>query len=368
MGAKFGLFAGGVSMELASTELTLFSWEKDLVNLTHPLSGVQLGVCANNCADPPECKLGDIECTAADKADVCKLDAGGCPVFKSQDCTGATSCYVNPSACLCGTAVCTLGDLECSAGPTQISVCEADSNGCTSWAVHSCKTSKTCYEDPALCATGSSGTVCAAGTKSCNAAGTAVQTCRADGSGWDTTETCTTGVCVGGACVTCSPNWTCSAWSTCGCNNTQTRTCTDSNGCGTTAGKPSVSQGCDPCTGFQSYYCGASSQFPGGCLGTLYNCGASGTTVSATTCPYGCQVAAAGVDDYCKSAPTCGEYLDACTPSSCCTSYACVQGYCCHGTGTKPMGESCGSGGECCSGRCVGNLCCGNDSGTGCSI
>lgn len=51
---------------------------------------------------------------------------------------------------------------------------------------------------------------------------------------------------------TCTPNWICSAWSACNVLNQtgnqtsgkQTRTCTDSNACGTLAGKPVESQGC----------------------------------------------------------------------------------------------------------------------------
>lgn len=43
--------------------------------------------------------------------------------------------------------------------------------------------------------------------------------------------------------VTCTPNWQVGQWSTCS-NNSQTRTVTDSNNCGTTTGKPSVSQTC----------------------------------------------------------------------------------------------------------------------------
>ncbi|MGD0576487.1 MAG: peptidoglycan-binding domain-containing protein [Candidatus Staskawiczbacteria bacterium] len=42
---------------------------------------------------------------------------------------------------------------------------------------------------------------------------------------------------------TCTPNWQCGSWATCS-NSTQTRTCTDSNNCGTTTGKPSLTQSC----------------------------------------------------------------------------------------------------------------------------
>ncbi|MFA6594580.1 MAG: DUF5060 domain-containing protein [Candidatus Buchananbacteria bacterium] len=41
----------------------------------------------------------------------------------------------------------------------------------------------------------------------------------------------------------CTENWSCGLWSTCS-NNIQTRTCTDFNNCGTTAGRPALSQSC----------------------------------------------------------------------------------------------------------------------------
>lgn len=41
----------------------------------------------------------------------------------------------------------------------------------------------------------------------------------------------------------CTPNWSCTAWSVCS-SSLQTRTCTDTNNCGTISGKPSESQSC----------------------------------------------------------------------------------------------------------------------------
>jgi hypothetical protein len=45
----------------------------------------------------------------------------------------------------------------------------------------------------------------------------------------------------------CTPSWTCGAWGTC-TSGTQTRTCTDSNSCGVSTGKPAESQSCTPGT------------------------------------------------------------------------------------------------------------------------
>jgi len=53
----------------------------------------------------------------------------------------------------------------------------------------------------------------------------------------------TDGVNNGGTDDDCTPSWSCGAWSTCS-GGTQTRTCTDSESCGTTQNKPAVSQSC----------------------------------------------------------------------------------------------------------------------------
>lgn len=42
---------------------------------------------------------------------------------------------------------------------------------------------------------------------------------------------------------TCTPIWQCSTWSSC-INNNQSRTCTDSNNCGSTSGQPALTQSC----------------------------------------------------------------------------------------------------------------------------
>lgn len=44
----------------------------------------------------------------------------------------------------------------------------------------------------------------------------------------------------------CTPNWSCSSWNTCNSSGSQSRTCTDLNSCGVTAGKPAESQSCTP--------------------------------------------------------------------------------------------------------------------------
>lgn len=48
----------------------------------------------------------------------------------------------------------------------------------------------------------------------------------------------------GGYASSCTPSWTCDAWAACQRDYTQTRSCTDSNSCGVTAGKPVELQVC----------------------------------------------------------------------------------------------------------------------------
>ena len=68
---------------------------------------------------------------------------------------------------------------------------------------------------------------------------------------------------------TCTPNWTCTAWQpaaetvACGQEFTQTRTCSDFNGCGTDEGKPAETQ---QAIGTDSSTCGTTSCDPDGTL------------------------------------------------------------------------------------------------------
>ena len=54
------------------------------------------------------------------------------------------------------------------------------------------------------------------------------------------------------SCQTCTENWQCSDWSTC-VGGTKTKTCNDLNNCGTNNTKPSLSQSCQTCT--ESWTC-----------------------------------------------------------------------------------------------------------------
>jgi len=92
---------------------------------------------------------------------------------------------------------------------------------------------------------------------------------------------CTSGSCSNGQCVsgTCTPSWQCSSWSTCS-GGTQTRTCTDSNNCGTLTNKPATSQTCNTICN-PSWNCGSWSVCNSGTqTRTCTDANNCGTTVS----------------------------------------------------------------------------------------
>jgi hypothetical protein len=86
----------------------------------------------------------------------------------------------------------------------------------------------------------------AEGSEVCDGNDLKGRTCATEkGTGWTGTLSCSSN-CLGfvtNGCISpvsppgCTPNWQCTAWSSC-TNSQQTRTCTDSNNCGVTTGKP----------------------------------------------------------------------------------------------------------------------------------
>ena len=85
---------------------------------------------------------------------------------------------------------------------------------------------------------------------------------------------------------TCTASWSCTAFSSCSATGVQTRTCTDLNNCGTTAGKPDETQTCAyvaPCTESWSCTdygaCGASGYQSRVCTDT-HSCGTSSSKPS----------------------------------------------------------------------------------------
>ena len=145
--------------------------------------------------------------------------------------------------------------------------------------------------------------------------------------------TCSNGACIQSTNVTCTPNWSCTGWSSCNaaysdvCSNsatgTQTRTCTDLNNCGTTSGKPAESQSCTTTRNTDGTVCTTTNGTSGICQ--------SGTCVAATsTCTNECSpsgtVQCSGTNGY----QTCGNFdTDSCLELSSVTT--CRSGQTCSG-------------------------------------
>jgi hypothetical protein len=140
------------------------------------------------------------------------------------------------------------------------------------------------------------------------------------------------------------------------CEGTEPTTCTQD------CPPPST----DPCDGYGGWYCGDTSQFPGGNYGTLYYCSGN-VTQSEESCLCGCHVASSGLPDYCEECGL-GEYGDTCSSDSDCASGNCLSGGCCVNDGWVEPGEPCGSSSSCCSGRCTNGYCCWNPDPPGCII
>jgi len=149
-------------------------------------------------------------------------------------------------------------------------------------------------------------------------------------------ETCSTCPRDCGTCP-CTPSWSCGAWGPC-INYQQTRICTDSNGCGTTSGKPAESQSCTciPTGSCSGYQCGVVSN---GC-GTILHCGDCDTT-KCLTCSSGQCVSSCTGTQICAK----GQCIASCTPN--CKGRFCGPDGCGGSCGTC-TGGYCSSSGNCC--------------------
>jgi len=178
--------------------------------------------CAPDCIDPDglDCSLTgqvcqDGQCIGASNNNctpslTCSSYSGQCGTSLWDGCSNALNCVNN----------CGIGSICCNSSCqsvtcTQNSNCN-DSNSCTS---DVCINANTCN---AQCQNNSI-TACADDDNCCP-----------NGCTNSNDNNCT---------ATCSENWTCTVWSTC-VSGSQTRTCTDQNGCGTILNIPSESQAC----------------------------------------------------------------------------------------------------------------------------
>ena len=217
---------------------------------------------------------------------------------------------------ICNFIECCAG-LECKPDPTWTFISKCSKISCTpNWQCNTwsscinqqqtrtctdnnqCGTS--CNNDPNCITTKTCTSTCEYGqTNPCTAANgcSGTQNCYL-GSWTDCTSTLTK--CPDGQCKTsctpsgCTPNWQCYSWSSC-INQQQTRTCYDTNNCGTITGKPAETQTCTP------------GGTPGGgtCAALGQNCEWAGPLINGKGQPTCCSGYC--VNNICKSVVVGGE-------------------------------------------------------------
>ena len=213
------------------------------------------------------------------------------------------------------------GDAHCFGGET-CSSCSADCGSCGCMANCACAAS-TCVGS--TCGDGCGGTC--SGTLAPNC-GSRVCGPVPNGCG-SSCGTCLPGkICSDGQCITpCTENWTCGNWGSC-VNNQQTRTCTDSNSCGTTNNRPPLTQTCVcqenwQCSGWSACVNGQQTQ-------TCTDSNNCGTNVSKPETNKTCTLPACGDNTlfgqcsltkpkYCEN----GSLIDQCSTCGCSMNEVC---------------------------------------------
>lgn len=129
--------------------------------------------------------------------------------------------------------------------------------------------------------------------------------------------------------ITCMERWNCTAWSSCSIiTSTRTRTCTDSNNCGTVVNKSAESESCTPfeCTSNATASTNCANKTHVACTGSWY-CKNDGT------CAWKCDVEPCVQNWQCSQWSSCSnnEQTRVCTDSSACNNV----------TGKLPEWQSC---------------------------
>jgi len=183
----------------------------------------------SQCDGSLQCQAGFCGCVPS-CAGKCGGAADGCGSTCTASCPSGQVCSAQSCAACGGSGqVCCSGSqcdgsLQCQAGfcgcvPNCTGKCGGAPDGCGSTCTASCSSGQACSGQSCI-ACGGSGQVCCAGSQ------------------------CDGGLqCQGGTCGSCLPSWTCTDWSSC-LSGQENRSCADSNGCGTSSGKPAETRLC----------------------------------------------------------------------------------------------------------------------------
>ena len=180
---------------------------------------------------------GPLEVFCAPEWSCTAWSACSCASTQARVCTDLNACGEDSSRPAQTQACSHCGDGYCDASCESYSSCAADCIcapewSCTAWSACSCANTqaRTCT-DLNACGEDSSRP---SQTQACSHCGDGILNCG---------ETCTS--CP--ADCDCTPNWSCAAWSSCSCANTQARVCTDLNACGEDSSRPAQTQACSHC-------------------------------------------------------------------------------------------------------------------------
>ncbi|MFH1664490.1 MAG: hypothetical protein ABH986_06860, partial [archaeon] len=287
----------------------------------------------------------------------CNDTAGdNCPCVENWSCTSW-------SACVNGTQTRTCTD-NSSCGTTNNKPFESQScTECTSGATRNCITSQacsgtqtcvsgmwslTCVDNPndncppLTCAEGQITSLCECGgstysTGYCCAGTYRTTPCPTDCSEGQITTQCycdgtlfSTGYCCSDSHQTtqcsCTENWVCGTWSSC-LNGSQSRTCNDTNSCGTILNRPSLTQSCGECTNNTTQGCTTNA----GCSGTQLcsnNTWGSCTDTPGDSCP-ACTQGQISSECYCDGSTRTTGYC--CSETYQATQCVCTESWTCSG-------------------------------------
>ncbi len=232
-----------------------------------------------NCTDIQNCTLcsetdcvtnySEILCSETDCQDTCEQNETDCTLCSETDCVtnyseilcSETDCQDTCEECenitirecvgdLCGNNIINSGE-ECDGTDLNGETCESQGfdsgtlaclSDCSDYNTNGCNT---CDPDCSGKECGSDG--CGGSCGSCDSG----YSCKsgecekkASKEKKESTTSTKTKITKSGVTKTCTSNWSCSAWSEC-INETQTRTCEDSNNCNSEEGKPETSQSCE---------------------------------------------------------------------------------------------------------------------------
>jgi hypothetical protein len=137
------------------------------------------------------CTPGAVRCATGNGA-VERCDADGRGWSRTETCDGGDSCRLVDGLRRCAPTTCVAGRRFCWSGGTRDEIWSCNASGVPSGLYQACPADATCglVSSVPACIVAA---VCVAGEKRCGADGGTIEVCKADGSGWQNSELCSSG-------------------------------------------------------------------------------------------------------------------------------------------------------------------------------